>query len=314
MPPRHLEIVHVVGRRDLHRAGPELAVHHLVGHHGNRPVHQRQPQGRPDPPGVPVVLRVDRDGGVAQHRLGTRGRDDDALLPGHPRVADVPERPLLLHVGDLEVGERRAAAGTPVDDVSPAVDEPLPVEPDERFADRAGEPLVHREPLALPVARGAQALQLVQDRAAALLLPLPDPLDEGLPPQFLPGDPLLRELPLHHVLGGDPGVVGARKPEGVAPVHPGVSQKDVLQRDVQRVPHVKGAGDVRRRDDDRERIARPGRVGVKGARRDPGGVPALLHGLRVVRFLFLRFLLAHPCGRGGRLPGLGRGSGRSLRG
>ena len=196
-------------------------------------------------------------------------------------------------LSDLEVGERRPAAGAPVDDVSPAVDEPLPVEPDERFADRAGEPLVHREPLALPVARGAQALQLVQNRAAALLLPLPYPLDEGLPPQFLPGDPFLRELPLHHVLGGDPGVVGARKPEGVAAVHPGVSQKDVLQRDVQRVPHVEGTRDVRRGDDDREWIARPGRIGVKGSRRDPGGVPTLLHCLRVVRLLFFRFLLVH---------------------
>ena len=293
MPPRHLEIVHVVGRRDLHRAGPELPIHHFVGHHGNRPVHQRQPKGRPDQRGIPVVLRIDRDGGVAQHRFGARCRDDDALLTGHPRVADVPERPLLLHVGDLEVGERRAAAGAPVDDVSPAVDEILPIEPDERFADRAGEPLVHREPFALPVARGAQALQLVQNRAAALLLPLPDPLDECLPPQFLPGDPFLRKLPLHHVLGGDPGVVGPREPEGVAPVHPGVSEEDVLQRDVQRVPHVKGACDVRRRDDDRVRIARPGGVGVKGAGRDPGGVPTLLRGLRVVRFFLLRFLLVH---------------------
>ena len=65
---------------------------------------------------------------------------------------------------------------------------------------------------------------------------------------------LLRgEQPFHHGLRGDPGVVGARHPEGVVALHPPPADQHVLQRVVQRVPHVQGPGHVRRRDDDRVR-------------------------------------------------------------
>ena len=156
---------------------------------------------------------------------------------------------LELH---LEVREGRVAAGTPVDDVVAPVDQPVFVEPDEDLAHGPGEALVHGEALALPVAGAAQPLELVQDDAAVLLLPLPDPLDEFLAAQVVAGHPFLGEFLLDDVLRGDPGVVRPGHPEGVVALHAVVADQDVLQGIVERVPHVQHARHVGRRDDDAE--------------------------------------------------------------
>src|SRR5678810_976440 len=106
----------------------------------------------------------------------------------------------------------------------------------EDLAHRGGEARVHREALADPVAGGPEALELADDGAARLLLPLPHPGDEGLAPEVLLGLALLLELPLDHVLRRDARVVGPRHPERVVAVHPLVTDQDVLERVVQRVP------------------------------------------------------------------------------
>ncbi len=63
---------------------------------------------------------------------------------------------------------------------------------------------------------------------------------------------LLHQLSLDDHLGGDAGVIGPRLPQHVLPAHALEADHDVLQRVVQRVPHVQGAGDVGRRYDNGE--------------------------------------------------------------
>ena len=85
--------------------------------------------------------------------------------------------------------------------------------------DRAGQALVHGEALAGPVHAVAEPAHLAEDLAAVLGLPLPDPLDERLAAQVVPGQALLGELALDHVLGGDAGVVHAGQPQRVVALH-----------------------------------------------------------------------------------------------
>ena len=101
---------------------------------------------------------------------------------------------------------------------------------------------------------------------------------------------LLGQLALDHVLGGDPGVVGAGHPEHVVALHAPVAAEDVLEGVVEGMAHVQDAGDVGRRDDD----------GVAAAR-------ALAPRRRTGRFLprsrtsGARHRAAHsPCPAGGR--------------
>ena len=98
---------------------------------------------------------------------------------------------------------------------------------------------VEGEPGPVPVARAAHQPELAEDALLVLVLPGPDPLDEGLAAEVVAGLLLLLEQPLlDDRLGGDAGVVGAGHPEGVVPLHPPPADQDVLERVVQGVAQV----------------------------------------------------------------------------
>src|SRR5690606_19672147 len=185
------------------------------------------------------------------------------------RVAEGPEAPLFLLVLHLDVREGGLAPGAPVDDVVPLVDQALPVKVDEDVAHRPGAALIHGEALPLPVARGAQALQLLEDPPAVVVLPLPDPLHKGLPAQIMPAGPFLGQRLLHPHLGGDARVVRPRQPEGLLPLHPVPPGEDVLQGLVQGVAHVEHPRHVGRGDDHGE----PGLVAVDPGMEEPVLLP-----------------------------------------
>ena len=169
------------------------------------------------------------------------------------RVAQVPQVAVDVLVLDLDVGERRRAARTPVDDALAAVDEAL-VEPvDEDLAHGQLVARVHREPLVRVVARAAHRLELADDRRAVLAPPLPARLDEPLAPDVVARQPLLGELLLDLVLRRDACVIRADDPAGRPADHALTPNHDVLDGVVQRVAHVQRAGDVGRRNHDRVR-------------------------------------------------------------
>ena len=78
-----LEVVGVVAGGDLERAGAELGVDVLVGDHRQPAADQRQHRVLADHVAVAVVVGVDRDRGVGQHRLGRR-RTVDAPASRRP--------------------------------------------------------------------------------------------------------------------------------------------------------------------------------------------------------------------------------------
>ena len=190
-----------------------------------------------------------------------------------------------LDLLDLQVGDGGEQLGVPIDQALVPVDEAVAMERDEHLQDRAREALVHGEALARPVARGAEPLELVDDDAAGFLLPLPHPGDEGLAPHVAAARLLaLRELALDHHLGGDTRMIGAGLPQHVPAAHAPEAGQDVLQRVVERVPHVQGAGDVGRRDDDRigRRFAALRTPGGERVGRLPGRIDAALDVGRLV--------------------------------
>ncbi len=246
-----LEVIEVVRRRDLHGAGALLGVGVVVADDRDAAADQRQDRVLADQVPEPLVLGMHRDRGVAQHRLGPRGGDDDGLVGALDRIADVPEMSLHLDLLHLEVGDRGEQLRVPVDQPLVLVDQALVVEIDEDLQHRARQPLVHRETLARPVARGAEPLELVDDDAARFCLPGPHLLEELVAAYRTPVSFLaLHHLALDHHLGRDAGVVGAGLPQHVAPAHALEAAQHVLQRIVERMPHVQGARHVRRRDHD----------------------------------------------------------------
>ena len=97
VPLADLEIVEVVRRRDLHRAGALLRIGIFVGDDRDPAADQRQDDVLADQVLVALVVGMHRDGGIAQHGLGPRGGDDDESMDrlderlAFERIAQMPE-------------------------------------------------------------------------------------------------------------------------------------------------------------------------------------------------------------------------------
>jgi hypothetical protein len=88
----------------------------------------------------------------------------------------------------------------------------------------------------------------------------PHPLDEGIPAEIETGESLLGELAFDHILGSDPRVIGAGKPECPPAAHALEADQYVLDRVVETVTHMQRRRDVRRWHHDHVRLAGPGGV------------------------------------------------------
>ena len=249
----HRPVIGIVRGGHLHAARAELGIHVPVGEDGDLAVHERQLHRLADEMSEALVLGVHGHAGVAEHRLGARGGDDQVLQATRrlgKRVAQVPQMPRLVHVLGLIVGDGRGAVRAPVHDALAAVDDALVVPVGEQLPHGAHVGRLQREVLVGVVAGAAHALDLVHDGSAVLVAPLVAFLDEGLAADFQTRDALLGQALVHLGLGGDAGMVGADDPAGLETAHAGAADASVLDGVVQRVPHVQHAGDVRRRDDD----------------------------------------------------------------
>ena len=246
-------VVGVVGRGDFDDTGPELGVCVLIADEGDLLADEGQDEHLADLVLVAGVFRVDRDSGITEHGLGTGGREFHIAGTVREGIFQVPEGTVFLFIFDFGIGDGSHAVGAPVDEALTAIDEVLFIETVEDLDDGFGAAFVHGEPLPVPVAGGAEFLELLDDASAVLTAPVPGSLEEGVT-----ADVLFRDAFFFHRLddlglGGDGRVVGAGDPEGIEPFHPVIADEDVLQRIVEGVSHVELPCDVGGRDDDRVR-------------------------------------------------------------
>ena len=224
---------------------------------------------------VAVVLGIDAQRGVAQHRFGTRCCHDRKVVRPFDTVLDMIHLPFNLVVLDLVIRQSGLVEGTPVHDILSAIDEPFVEHPDEHFLDGPRESFVHRKAFALPVGRNAELAELADDGASVFFAPLPNEVDEFFSSQFAPIYTLLCQRFFHDVLRGDAGVVGPRNPARFIPLHSPPTDENVLDGVVEDVPHRQNAGDVRRGNDDGEGLLGMIHNSMELPARFPGRIPAV---------------------------------------
>ena len=274
---------------------------------------------------------MNRDRTIAQHRLGPRRGNRDIVahlaqrhvpvgilldiligLAARQRVLEVPHVTRHLDVLDFQIGNRGFEMRVPVHQPLAAIDQALAVHVHEDLDDGVVEVALfafrrigrarHGEGLARPVAGGAEAFQLPDDRPARGDLLLPDAGGEGVAAHLGARRLALgRHVTFGHHLGGDAGMVGAGLPQRVEAAHPVPADQDVLQRVVEGMPHVERPRDVRRRDHDAIAVGPRLRVGARpeasclfpgagDAGLGLGGVEGLVHD-RLARLLGCRRLI-----------------------
>ena len=163
----------------------------------------------------------------------------------------MPEVALHGFVKHLVIADGRLQERVPIHQPFAAIDFAVLEQAEEPLADGPGTLVVEREAGSLPIAATAHLSKLAEDAGLVLVLPFPDALHQPFAAQVVAGFLFFFEQPpLDDGLRGDAGVVGAGHPQRVVALHPLHANEDVLQRVVERVAEVEGAGDVRRRNDD----------------------------------------------------------------
>ena len=258
----HLPVVGVVGGGNLYHTSSKGPVNVGVRHHRDATTGEGQDDPFADELLVAGILRVDCHGSVSQKGFRAGGGNLDAAAAGEHGavlqsdgrnggsslnlVVDVVHCTGSVVVLHLVVGQSGAAGGAPVHQIVSSIDEPPLVEGDKDLPHRLGKPLVQSKALPAPVHAVAQFSLLAGDDFVVLPLYLPGALKELLPPQIPAGKPLGLQAALHHVLGGDSGMVGSGNPQHIVPPHAVVANHNVLQGIVEAMAHVEDTGDVRR--------------------------------------------------------------------
>ena len=259
-------VVAIVGRRDLHGAGAEVALDDVIGDDRDVALHERDADPPTDQRPIARIVGVNGHRRVAEDRLGTGRGDGDRLVGerlavlAEEVVADLPERARLGRRNDLEVRDARPAARAPVDERLRPVGQPIPVQLGERMADGLRGDVVHREAQPAPVEAGPDSALLGEHDRTSSFHERAHPLEVALATEALTALALLGELLVEHELGGDRGVVETGQPERGPTEHPRVADHEVLDRRALRVAEVEGARDVGRRLDDDERWQRSSAV------------------------------------------------------
>ncbi len=204
---------------------------------------------------ISFVIRVNCDRRVGHDCFRPGGRDfHKSARLFHDLIPHIVKISFLRFGDDFLIGERRLRGRVPIDHSYAAIDQLLFVKIDKNFLDGADIIVIERIALTRPIARTPEAFKLFDNDAAVFILPFQDAAKKFLSTEivarffFSPA-----EIFFDSSLRPDAGVVGPRKPEYFVTEHAGATRENVLDRIIEDMPESKHAGNVRRRNDDRER-------------------------------------------------------------
>ncbi len=163
-----VEVELVVARGDLERTGAEADLHTLVGDHRHAPLDPRHDHLAAHRPAVALVVGIHGDRDVGRDRRRPRRGDRHVAVAVRERIADVGERIVDLAMLELEIRQRGEMKRAPIDDPVRAKDPALVPDVDEEAHHRPDVGVVHGEPLAPVVERGADPPELEHDLSAVL--------------------------------------------------------------------------------------------------------------------------------------------------
>ena len=130
---------------------------------------------------VARVFGINRNGHVSHDGLWARGGDGQkSSRTLHDLVLHIVQRGRDVFVENLFVRQRGFGLGIPVDHSESAINMALGVQVGKNLVHAVAANLVHGEGRAVPVAAGAELLELLENDSAVLVRPFPGVLEKGL--------------------------------------------------------------------------------------------------------------------------------------
>ncbi len=169
---------------------------------------------------IALIFGIDGDGCVAQHGLGSCGRNYNFSASVGKWITDMPELALFFGILHLGIRKRSDTYGTPVYDPLTPIYKALFIKLDKGLLNSSGADFVHGEALSFPVAGAAKRLELVNYCVAILFFPSPNPFQKRFSAQVVAGETLFfSQCLLNSDLSSNAGVVIAGEPKGIESVH-----------------------------------------------------------------------------------------------
>ena len=160
------------------------------------------------------------------------------ISPALPRPHNGHSRDFPFGLGDdFLVGQGGLRSRIPVDHPATAINQSLAVKIDKNLLHCADVISIQRVALPRPIARTAQALELLNDDPPMLLLPIQYATEKFVATQVVTGFLFcLPQMLFDCGLGAYPGVIGAGQPKNFETLHPRPACKNVLDSIVEHMP------------------------------------------------------------------------------
>ena len=184
----------------------------------------------PEKIAISLVTRMSRHCRIGHDRFRSSGCDlQKSPRLFHDLITDIVETSLLRLGDDFLVGQGGLRSRIPVDHPATAINQSLAVKIDKNLLHCADVISVQRVALPRPIARTAQALELLNDDPPMLLLPIQYATEKFVATQVVTGFLFcLPQIFFDCGLGADPGVIGAGQPKNFETPHARPARKNVL--------------------------------------------------------------------------------------
>ncbi|EKD83109.1 MAG: hypothetical protein ACD_39C00886G0003 [uncultured bacterium] len=150
--PPHLEIVGIVSRSNLNRAGTKRLIDEIVYQNWYFAVDEWQHEGFADKIGIALVVRIDRNGNVTKHGFWSGCSYNHVTLAVFAGITNIPEITVGIFWNLFFVRKGCSTTWTPVNDVFALVDQAILMQFNKTAFNSLTEAFIHGKALAFPVA------------------------------------------------------------------------------------------------------------------------------------------------------------------
>ena len=240
MADTHFIVVGVMSRSNFYCTGTKFQIYIAICDDGDDAVSNGETQMFANQVTITRIFRVNCYCGIAKHGFRTSGSDGQvSTFFFNNGVLNVPEVTSVIFMFYFDITQSGVAVYAPVGNASAFINEAFFVQGAEYFAYSLRAAFIHSKAFTIPVARNAQAFQLVNDAVAILIFPNPNAFQEFFTTKVIASFVFFFfDYFFYFNLGSKACMVITRHPQGVVTHHTVPTNQNILQGVVQCVTHV----------------------------------------------------------------------------